>query len=337
MRFVIFGAGAIGGLVGARLHQSGQEVLLIARGAHHDAIARDGLTLVTPTERETLKLPVARDAATAALREDDVILLCVKSQDTWGALLALHDAAPSPDIPIVCMQNGVENERVSLRLFPNTYGAMILIPADHLEPGVVLGYASNYSGCIDLGRYPHGVDAATERIAAALNGARFDTAAHPQVMDSKYGKLLSNLGNGIQAICGMDDRAANAAASERAEQEARTILNAAGITFDASNIQQRWQRVEIGVVDGRPREGGSTWQSVKRGAGSVETDYLNGEIVLLARELGLKAPVNETVQSLTRETLVRGLQPGWLSASELIARADELIERADGRSSAPQP
>ena len=50
MRFVIFGAGAIGGVVGARLHQSGYDVALIARGAHYEAIRERGLTLETPAE-----------------------------------------------------------------------------------------------------------------------------------------------------------------------------------------------------------------------------------------------------------------------------------------------
>src|SRR5271155_1505479 len=112
MRYVIFGAGAVGGLVGARLHQSGHQVQLIARGAHHDAIERDGLTMLSPTERATFRIPVARDAASAELRPGDVILLCVKSQDTWGALLDIRDAAPRLELPIVCMQNGVASEQM---------------------------------------------------------------------------------------------------------------------------------------------------------------------------------------------------------------------------------
>ena len=61
MRFVIFGAGAIGGAVGARLHQSGHAVTLIARGAHLEAIRRDGLTFLTPVERVVLPLPAVGD------------------------------------------------------------------------------------------------------------------------------------------------------------------------------------------------------------------------------------------------------------------------------------
>src|ERR1700679_1525556 len=83
MRFVVFGAGAIGGVVGARLHQSGHDVLLIARGSHREAIAERGLTRKSPIEQVTLPIPVVANASEAEIRDGDVVLLAVKSQDTW--------------------------------------------------------------------------------------------------------------------------------------------------------------------------------------------------------------------------------------------------------------
>jgi 2-dehydropantoate 2-reductase len=65
---------------------------------------------------------------------------------------------------------------------------------------------------------------------------------------------------------------------------------------------------------------------VKRGAGSVETDYLNGEIVLLAREHGVDAPVNVLIQRLTRETIHGDHQPGWITPAEILARLDRADE-----------
>jgi len=58
MRFVVYGAGAIGGVVGARLFQSGHEVVLIARGAHYEAIRDKGLRIQSPADDETLPIPV---------------------------------------------------------------------------------------------------------------------------------------------------------------------------------------------------------------------------------------------------------------------------------------
>lgn len=71
---------------------------------------------------------------------------------------------------------------------------------------------------------------------------------------------------------------------------------------------------------GRRRDGGSTWQSVHRGLGSVETDYLSGEIVLTARRLGLDAPVNRVLQELSASVAAGELAPGSLAPEYVIAR-----------------
>ncbi|HEY5431033.1 MAG TPA: 2-dehydropantoate 2-reductase N-terminal domain-containing protein, partial [Solirubrobacteraceae bacterium] len=200
MRFVIFGAGAIGGVVGARLHQAGFEVALIARGAHLEAIRRDGLTLLTPVERVTLPLPVAADPADTEWSGDDVVLLATKSQDTIAALTALRAAAGTA-VPVVCLQNGVENERVALRVMDRVYGAVVMAPTAHLEPGTVESYGAQLSGMVDVGRYPDGVDRRCEEVCAALSASRFTSRPVPDVMRLKYAKLLLNLGNAVQALC----------------------------------------------------------------------------------------------------------------------------------------
>ena len=112
MRIVVLGAGGIGGTIGARLHQSGYDVALIARGAHGEAIRERGLTFATPEERVTLRIPVYGDPSEVAWTPDDVVVLAVKSQDTEAAARALV-AAAGPDVPVVAAQNGVANERTS--------------------------------------------------------------------------------------------------------------------------------------------------------------------------------------------------------------------------------
>jgi 2-dehydropantoate 2-reductase len=76
----------------------------------------------------------------------------------------------------------------------------------------------------------------------------------------------------------------------------------------------------LGEIKGRPRAGGSTWQSIVRRAATIETDYLNGEIVLRGRQVGMPTPVNELLQVLAHETLRSRRSPGWLSADEVLAR-----------------
>jgi len=326
MRYVIFGAGAVGGMVGARLHQSGHQVLLIARGAHHDAIARDGLTMLSPTERETFRIPVARDAGSAGLQSDDAILLCVKTQDTLGALVDIRDAAPRLKLPIVCLQNGVASEVMALRLFPEVHGAVVLVPAEHLEPGVVAGYGSRLTGRIDLGLYPEGVNERSQQICEALAASRFDSDARPDIMVHKYAKLIQNLANGVEAICGPGQRdGPNGELIEALRDEGRAVLRTAEIAFEVANVADvagRWAQIGFAPIEGRKHQGGSGWQSVVRGAGSIETDYLNGEIVLLGRQLGVPTPLNQLVQGLARETVSAGHDPGWMRPAEVLALAD---------------
>ena len=170
MRVVVFGAGAIGGLVGARLFQHGVDVTLVARGGHAEALA-SGLVLEAPDESVTLPIPVVTDAAALRWTDDTVVLLAVKGQDTEEALIRLVTVAPQ-ETPVVCMQNGVENERRVLRRFPRTYAMCVMCPASHLRPGVIVAHSAPVSGLLDLGRYPSGVDDVVE--ATRRGPARID-------------------------------------------------------------------------------------------------------------------------------------------------------------------
>jgi 2-dehydropantoate 2-reductase len=75
-------------------------------------------------------------------------------------------------------------------------------------------------------------------------------------------------------------------------------------------------------IEGVRREGGSSWQSLARGQGSIEADYLNGEIVLLGRLHGVPTPANELFQRLAVEFAAEGRPPGSLSVDEVLALLD---------------
>jgi 2-dehydropantoate 2-reductase len=327
VRFVIFGAGAIGGVVGARLFQAGADVILIARGAHHEAIASRGLTLETPAERVSLAISAVPDPAGIRWTDEDVVLLAVKGQDTLPALGELR-AAVGAEIPLICLQNGVENERVAARLFSNVYGAVVMSPTAHLEPGIVQAYATAVTGAIDIGRYPSGVDDVCETVCAHLRQARFESDPRTDVMRYKHAKLLTNLANAVQAVCGLDDETAELSA--RALAEGRAVLEAAGVSYDAEyvgDVAGRWERWQVGRIGGQPRAGGSSWQSTIRKTGSIESDYLNGEIVLRGRQAGVPTPVNALLQRLAERTARERRQPGWMTAAQVLAQLPETQRR----------
>jgi 2-dehydropantoate 2-reductase len=312
-RYVVFGAGAVGGVIGARLSQAGHEVALIARGAHLEAIRSQGLRLLTPAEDMTLRIPAAADPAELDVgRDGDVVLLTVKSQDTLGALDQLR-AAGAAAVPVVCVQNGVENERVAQRRFPEVYGAYVLAPTNHLEPGVVEATGAKLSGFLYFGRYPSGSDRRCEQIAEALSSARFVARAVDDVMRLKHAKLLLNLANVVGALFADAPEMSDVEARVRAEGEA--VLAAAAIPHDdphASDRETRWKDLGVAAVEGRIRGGSSTWQSLRRGTGAIETDYLNGEISLLGRLHGVSTPLNDGLCRLADAHARRGGGPGEL-------------------------
>jgi 2-dehydropantoate 2-reductase len=322
MRFVIFGAGAIGGVVGAKLHQSGFDVALIARGAHYEAIRAQGLTLEQPHADATrLEIPVADSPHALAWNGDDVVMLATKSQDTAGALGALRPVVPATT-PVICLQNGVENERVALRLFANVYGAVVMAPTAHLEPGVVQAYGTQGTGVIDVGRYPEGLDALCEEISEALGESSFSSVPRPDIMRFKHAKLLSNLANAVDAMC--EPGAAADEVIELAQTEGRAVLEAAGIEFaadDANDVLARWKELDVQPIAGRERAGSSTRQSLARGMPTVETDYLNGEVSLLGRLHRVATPVNDALSELSARHVRERRPPVSLPADEVLALA----------------
>ena len=88
-RYIIYGAGAIGGVIGGRLFQAGHDVVLIARGAHLAALQQSGLKLLSPDDEATLKIPAVGGPAEVEFRAGDVVVLGMKTQDTSAALEAL--------------------------------------------------------------------------------------------------------------------------------------------------------------------------------------------------------------------------------------------------------
>jgi 2-dehydropantoate 2-reductase len=321
MRFVIFGAGAVGGVVGSRLHRSGFDVILIARGEHYRAILSHGLTLEEPVRTSVLRLPVFERPSEVQWSGDEIVLLTIKSQDTSAAVDVLSAVAPS--VNLVCMQNGVVNERIALRRLPRVYGAMVMAPAAHLEPGAVQVYGTELAGIVDIGRYPNGIDACCRTLHEALVSSGFSSEIRPDIMRLKYGKLVLNLVNAVEAFC--EPGVAADELSAAAQDEGRQVLVAAGIDFVAdvmAEVSDRWSAVGLQQIPGQEREGSSTWQSLARGAPSIETYYLNGEIVLLGRLHGASTPVNEALCEFAEVALRQG--PGKVPAAEVLRRAMEL-------------
>lgn len=316
MRYVVLGAGAVGGVVGANLHRAGTPVTLVARGDHLQRLRTDGLRLETPVGSEVLDVAAVGSTAEISFTEDTVVLLAVKSHQTQAALDDLADHAP-PTTPVVAMQNGVANERSILRRFAHTYAICVMLPSGHLEPGVIVQRCHPTPGILDIGRYPGGVDATAETVAADLRAARFESVPRSDIMAWKHRKLVINLGNAVQACFVPGEASDELAALVRDERE--QVLAVAGVPLvsEAEDAERRGD-----ILQSRDRHptirGGSTWQSMARGAGSVETDYLTGEIVLLGRLHGVPTPASDLLQRAAHDLARDRGAVGSLDAATLL-------------------
>jgi 2-dehydropantoate 2-reductase len=299
-------------------------VVLVARPAHVERIRSQGLQLVTPEQTYSLKVPAVTTAQEVGFREGNAVLLCVKSQDTDTALVEIRAAGGDPQrLPIFCCQNSITNEPAALRYFRRVYGVLIVVPGVFLEPGVVHNPISGNAGFIEIGLFPTGTDPLAAEVAQALHKASYAARANPNVMAAKGAKLLGNLGNAMGAIT--DGKGDNKAYMAEVRAEAERALHAAGLPCESrASFDQRAQanRGQTALPPGL-RNLGSSWQSLQRGTGDIEADFLNGEIVRLGRLHGIPTPYNEVLQEVSNQMAANHEKPGKYTAQDLERFAQE--------------
>jgi 2-dehydropantoate 2-reductase len=226
-----------------------------------------------------------------------VVLLTVKSHQSGTALADLTEHAP-PETAVVAAQNGVANEVDVLRRFASTYSICVMLPALHLDPGVVVQKCHPTPGILDVGRFPAGVDDVAETIATDLRSASFASQPRPDIMAWKYRKLLTNAVGDVSTLFPPGEDTDELARRIRAEGDA--VLLAAGIPVVTAE-----QDVERRADLLRPRtdiaafEGNSLAQSLRRGL-PTEIHHRVGELVLIGRLHGVPTPTCELLLRAAR-------------------------------------
>lgn len=317
MRFIIYGAGGIGCIIGGHLARTRHDVALIGRPGHMNAVNKNGLHLVTPTGTHVLKIPAVTEPKQIKFTSDDVVFLTMKGQNTEEALGVLKKVTEK--VPIFCFQNGVRNEEIAAKYFPKVYGAMVRVGAEYLKDGEVI-CRRDPPGWFVIGCYPKGSDKLAETVVAELKVASFIVKTSEDVMPYKWGKLMSNLNNAIGAITDTRGDEVNQL-SRAAQKELRDALAQANIRWitqdEVSKEMPETTAPLRASIDGDG--GSSTWQSLTREQGSVETEFLNGEAVRLAKRLGRQAPVNEMLMRVSQEMAAKHQKPGAYTPSQLMA------------------
>ncbi|SCB28443.1 ketopantoate reductase family protein [Rhizobium hainanense] len=340
-RYVIIGAGAVGASLAAQFELSGVDYALVGRGAQIRHIIDHGLAYHRPAGMRRLRLNAFDTAEPPSLRQSDILLLTVKSQDAaetlafWAWRPIDHSQGLTASaLPIVTFQNGLATEATALRLFSNVYGASILTPARFTETGHVVVGGDPQVAIVTVGRYPHGTDETAAKIVLHLSRSDYIAETTSDIKRWKAAKLLHNVRNVLELFDGAD--AERTAFGTALVQEAETVLKAAGHAL-ASPLERtvsiaHWKIAENSGI--RPGQQ-STWQSFTRGASS-EVDYLNGEITLLGRLHGVATPYNRAAQEIAGSTAQKGGFTALLPFASLRRLAENYLSFSTPTPSRPK-
>src|ERR1700761_1419903 len=340
-RYVIVGAGAIGGTVGAVLTRAGIPTVLVARGRHAETLAAAGLTLRTPDGAFHTPVTAVSGAEHLRLTPDDVLVFTTKTQQLDVALQQWVDQpVHGPDgvlgtagdlLPVLTALNGVAAEEKALRYFRRVFGVCVWLPAVHLEPGEVIVRSWPVVGQFHIGRWPASLCTAADTALLAGLAGEWTTAGivvrlPDDVVPWKYNKLLSNLGNAVGALSA--EPAESGPLVDALRQEGESVLRHAGIEFVSfeTSSAARADGPKICPIPGWDAgPSNSTWQSLSRNTGNAETDYLNGESVRIAHQHGIAAPLNAALARAAREAARNGHGPGSYPAAQL----DDMVSYAN--------
>jgi 2-dehydropantoate 2-reductase len=291
MRIAVFGAGAVGSLVGSLLSRSHQ-VTLVARPAHVEAVRTTGLRVTGMIDRifqpeATTELPTSV--------EFDIVIVTVKAYDTKGAIHQVRERI-GPRTLVVSLQNGLNNEESYLEAFgeravlgTTSMGATIL------GPGRVL-YAGE--GETVFGS-PAGV-ANAEAVSRVFEDAGLPSRLGINIMAELWIKGAVNAGlNPITAIA----HCRNGLVAEDPDlrtvalaacREAVMVAQAEGIDLPSDPLQRL-----LDVARATSTNTSSMLADIQIGR-RTEIEEINGEVVRRAQDHGLEVPVNRVLLHLVR-------------------------------------
>ena len=288
LRFLIFGAGALGSLVAARLADI-HEVSLIGRKNHVDAINERGLQVTGHTEVLQKKINAAANLATIDGAPPDAILVTVKAYDTRSAVRAL--ASYWNKSIFVSLQNGLGNEEAIAENAIRVLGAVINQGATFIGPGEVFHAGSAE---IDFGPFAGTTNEDAETVAAAFREVGFPAEAKRDIREKIWAKVILNAAvNPLTALLRkrtgeLVENKALEPVLELIVKESVAIAAASGVKLDETKILDKIVAVAKATSDNKS----SMLQDLEKGR-RTEIDAINGELIARAHEHGITCPVNE--------------------------------------------
>ncbi|MEE9269176.1 MAG: 2-dehydropantoate 2-reductase [Candidatus Krumholzibacteria bacterium] len=325
MRFVIYGAGAVGGVLGGHLALEQHDVLLICRREHADAVHdQNGLRMKSATGDYFAPLQAAVSLDKKDIHGDTAILFTAKSYHTEANTESLAQIAPS-DTPVVSFQNGIANEEIIAARFNNVFGAVCRMTCSFLQPGHV---SFRKSGRLILGKHPKGADPFARKLGKILTGAGFEVSVSASIMCDKWLKLVANLQSAFHATIDNRDHESLEFMNLKVGilEEAREVLRADkikarscdGRDFSVDEIIQELRKPRAGKAVSSVRVNNSTWQNLYLKREHVENRFFHEPIIELGRKYGIATPYNQTVLELVTRCGEDKLGPNTLRARDIL-------------------
>lgn len=323
MKIAVIGAGAIGSIIGGLLAESGEDVTLIGRKAHVDAINKHGLLLIG----DQGEIQIHVKAAESLDFKPDLVLLAMKTQDVEAAARQIKEFVSG--VPIVTMQNGVQSDNLVAGILgkENIISTVVAFSGTFLKSGQA-SFSNPFSRISLLIGEPFGSGSKRlEDVAVLLNKA-LPAGITEDIRGAHWTKLLYNLNTAIPAITGLPLQEAISHPQIRKlsillMREGLHLANSAGIKLTPIPGGTPISRLKVTVNLPLPIASfvqmlgwralrrtpvpmlGSILQSIKREK-TTEIDYLNGEIVRLGKDLGKPTPYNSRIVDLVHQVEATG-------------------------------
>ncbi len=293
MRIQIFGAGALGSLIGYMIQKAGYDVVFIARGKQLEALKRK---LVV---KGLIDDEVNVDARSKP-GDADLTLLTVKAYDTEFAAKTLAKVKCG----IVCsLQNGIGNEEILLKYLKNVVGGVTTYGANIVDYGIVefAGEGQTFVGDFD------GYNA--KAVAEILNNSKIKTEVVKDIKRRIWLKAVINAAiNPITALCNVRngkvvevDELWNLAF--KLAKEGENVMKAIGFKIEDNEVVNAVKDVAIKTRNNKS----SMLQDFEKGK-RTEIEFINGAIVDAGKKLGLDVSINEVMLKLVRGAeIARGI------------------------------
>ena len=328
----VLGAGAIGCYIGGCLAAAGADVILVGRARVAEELDRYGLTLSDWQGRSQQLAPdgLAFEISPEALSQASIILVTVKSGDTATAAHDIATFAPKNAL-VVSLQNGVRNADVLKASLPGHQVLQGMVPFN------VAGDGAGHFHCGTEGQLALQQGDGQERgLIDALTQAGLQPKTYPDMQPVAWGKLLMNLNNPINALSGIPLRDQLGQRGYRrilaaSIREALAVLKVADIAPARTGKvipallpyvlllpDSLFRRAAAAMLKIDPQARSSMADDLRRGR-RTEVDFLNGEVVRLARMVGTDAPVNRQIQTLIHQAEEQAQGSPGLS-SQALAR-----------------